>query len=450
MKRIFTTLACAAAVLLAGCTADSQLPEPTGKGGVRAINAIPGSPVVTFRIEELSLGTLAYKVSSQPVLYDDFEYNFNFDINLPGESEPTRIASVFLPVEVGREHVFVLSGDLVNPVVTTWTTDLRAWTGSETVFEARFAHVAESLGAIDVYFYETSGPLPVQGEQVATLSYGDVMDTADFEDGIYAALITAAGDINTVYHESTPVSLAAQSSHFISLFDGDENETSPYILRSMSTSGQAIRLPDPSFPPTIRFIHGARTLPAIDIYSDEALTDLVAENVALGDATGDFVTVAEETTWYFTPTGSTATVLFEQLVGAPPSSTPTALYLTGDTDQWSGVNLSQDRATVSTLAKVSLYHSAFNANTIDIYILDRGEEVTDDTFPTVRRVGYGLPSNTAALAAGNYDIYVAEFGSRNLIGGPYPLDVALGDVVFLMVIDAVDPGNVDIVDVSLP
>ena len=87
MKRTSTFLACTAALVLAACTSDSQLPSPTGKGGVRGINAIPGSPVVTFRIEERSLGNLNYKNSSTPTLYDDFEYNFNFDIINPGEDE---------------------------------------------------------------------------------------------------------------------------------------------------------------------------------------------------------------------------------------------------------------------------------------------------------------------------------------------------------------------------
>lgn len=450
MKRTFTILACTGALILGACTGDSQLPEPSGKGGVRAINAIPGSPVVTFRIEERSLGDLSYKTSSTPVRYDNFEYNFNFDINLPGGSEPQRVATVFLPVETDREHVFILSGDLTNPTVTTWTSDLRDWDGSETVFEARFAHLAESLGPVDVYFYQASGPLPVQGEQIATLSHGDVMDALDFESGTYEALITAAGDITTVYHATIPVILTPQSSHLMSVFDGDENDTSPYLVNSMSSAGQAIRLPDPSFPSTIRFVHGARTLPAVDIYRDELLTDRVAENVTLGDATADITTVTAETTWYFTPAGSTATVLFEQIVGAPPTSSPTALYLTGDTDLWSGVNLTQDRSSTATLAKVSLFHSAFTTNTIDMYIVDRGAEVAEDALPTVRRIGYGLPSGTAALATGSYDIYLTEFANKTLVGGPYELDVVLGDVVFLLAVDDVNPGTVEIRDVSLP
>lgn len=450
MKRIFTLIACAGALILVACSGETKLPDPTGKGGVRAINAIPGSPVISFLIEERSLGSLGYKSSSTPALYDDFEYNFNFDITVPGQAERLRIATVPLKVEVDREHVFVLTGDLTNPTVTTWTLDLRDWSDSDTAFEARFAHLAESLDSVDVYLYDNDGPAPVQGEQVATLDYGDVMDAMEFEDGAYRALITAAGDIDTVFHSSIAVILNAQSSYLISLFDGDGNETSPYTLQSMSTAGQSQRIPDPSYPPTIRFVHGASTLQNVDVYADESLTDRVVADLGLGEATADIVTDTDDTTWYFTPAGSIATVLFEQPVGGPPWSTPTLLYLTGDTDAWSGVNLSQDRASTSTIAKVSLFHSAVNTGAVDLYFLDRGETLTDESRPNVSRAVYGVPSATAALAAGSYDLYLREYATTTQIGGPFEVDVELGDVVNLLGVDAVNPGEVEIVDVSLP
>lgn len=451
MKRTFTFAACAATLALAACTSDSQLPNPTGKGGVRGINAIPGSPIVNFRIEERSLGNLNYKNSSTPALYDDFEYTFNFDISIPGENEQQRIASVTQKVDVGQEYVFAISGDLANPTVTTWETTLRDWSGSETVFEARFAHLSASLGAIDVYFYEQSGPAPVQGEQIATLSYGEIMDITDFEQGDYRSLITAAGDINTVYHHSIAGIFVARSSHLLSIFDGNENDTSPYILWSMSSAGQQQRLPDTAYASAIRFIHGAATLPEVDVYNDEALTNLVAPNLALGETTGDIDTVSEEVTWYFTPAGSTATVLFSQTIPPSPSSTPTELYLSGTTDAWAGVNLSQDRSSSVTLAKMSLYHSAFDAATLDMYIVQRGETIAADAFPNLSRINYGLPSGTAALPAGSYDIYLTQVFQKTVVGGPFELDVELGDVVFLLAYDdLLSPGSVIIEDVSLP
>ena len=38
MNRTFSFLVCAGALILAGCTSDSKLPNPSGKGTVRAIH----------------------------------------------------------------------------------------------------------------------------------------------------------------------------------------------------------------------------------------------------------------------------------------------------------------------------------------------------------------------------------------------------------------------------
>ena len=48
MKRLVLVFALLAVV--AACTSDSNLPNPTGKGTIRALNAIIGSPDIAFRI----------------------------------------------------------------------------------------------------------------------------------------------------------------------------------------------------------------------------------------------------------------------------------------------------------------------------------------------------------------------------------------------------------------
>jgi hypothetical protein len=450
MKRIFTIIACVGATLALGCTGESALPEPTGKGLIRAINGIPGSPAIAFRIEERPIEDVLYKNSSRPARYDDFEYNFNFDISVPGQTDQERIATIATKIEADRDHVFVLTGDLDNPTISTWVSDERSWAESDTVFEARFAHLATSLGSVDIYLYEDTGPAPVQGEQAATLSYGEVMDYADFANGTYRALITAAGDITAVYHHSRAQSFTEQTSHHISLFDSDENDTSPYILFSMSAEGQALRLTDPSSPGTIRFVHSARTLQAVDVYRDDLLTDLVAADLALGESQGDFEASTEEATWYFTPAGSTATILFSPIVPPPPPSARTSLHLVGDTDAWSGVDITQDRASTSNLAKLSLFHGAVNGSAVDLYVVDRDDEIPETASPIFRGLTYSFASGIAFLPAGSFDVYLTEAFEKDVVAGPFPLETALGDVIFLHAIDDVNPGSFEIQDVSVP
>ena len=66
------------------------------------------------------------------------------------------------------------------------------------------------------------------------------------------------------------------------------------------------------------------------------------------------------------------------------------------------------------------------------------------------RIVLGLSSPALQRIAGSYDIYLTAPGTRDPFAGPYPVDVALGDVVFLLAVDAVDPSKIDISDVSIP
>lgn len=450
MKRIFVCLVCASTLFLASCSSESKLPNPTGKGTFRAIHAIPDGTDVTFSIEERPLSVINYKQSSSPLRFDDFEYNFNFDIFVPEETEPLRIATVTQKIDANREYVFALTGSVDNPTVITWATDLRQWDGTETVFEARFAHLSVSLGDVDVYFDDPANP-PSAANLVATLSPGTIMDIADFAEGSYVATVTAAGDPNRVpLYTSQGLNYNAQTSHVISIFDGNANDTAPYILATMTTSGAFVRLPDVSFPPSLRFLHGALTLANVDIYDDELLTSQVTSDVAFGTATPDLPGSVDDTTYYFAPAGSTATTLFSSTVTGQLAGSAGDLYLIGDTDAWQGLFLPQNRAPVSTGAKISIVNASVNNLTFDLYIKDRDEPLTEDDTPVFLRIGFSIATPPVQRLAGSYDVYLTEPGTIDVLGGPYPLDVALGDVVFLLAVDNVDPARIDILDVSVP
>ncbi len=83
-----------ALAILSGC-AETSLPEASGKGSISAVNAIPGSPILTFLIEERTLGVAGYKGSVARQSFDDLSYNFNFDFRFVGDTETTRIATQF-------------------------------------------------------------------------------------------------------------------------------------------------------------------------------------------------------------------------------------------------------------------------------------------------------------------------------------------------------------------
>ncbi len=439
MKRIFLILACAGVALLGACTSDSELPNPSGKGTIRAVNAIPGSPDIQFLIEERILGIIGYQEATTPVRFDDFEYNFNFDIRLPGETGSTRVATVLQKVDANRDHVFLLTGDPLNPDVSVVSADERQFADGSTVFAMRFAHAVQSLAAqdVDIYLDELVDP-PVVVNRVATLTYGEISPAQDFEQGEYVFTITAAGDPGTVLYSSISSLFAPGSSHIAWAFDGDANNTGPVVLNVNSNSGIQRRLPDAAYPPTVRFVHASLPLTTVDIYDDDMLTSRIVSGLSHGEATGDIAVSGDTENYFWTPANSTATVLLQGGYVAQPG-THSNISVVGATDEWVYFSYLPDRASVSVFAKLSILQTSLDNELLDVYLLAADETIGEDDLPSVRSLFTPDLSAPLALQAGSYDLFVTVAGEQTAIAGPLRIDAANGDVVDVMILDTADP-----------
>jgi hypothetical protein len=201
MRSLLCVLA-ALAITLTGCAGETKLPVATGKGTVRAVNAIKSSPAFRFLIEERLIGAAEYKNSTTSSQFDDLDYVFNFDVQVAAtDTELTRVARKALTVVKDVEYTFVISGNYKSPAITVWEAPTREWSGTETVFEARFGHTAASLGDIDVYFAATGTTIAPEN-LVGTLAFGEILEATDFEAGDYVLTVTAAGDPLTVHFVS--------------------------------------------------------------------------------------------------------------------------------------------------------------------------------------------------------------------------------------------------------
>ena len=448
MKRTLLLLACL--VTLAACGGDSALPNPTGEGSIRMINAVPGSPPIRFLIEEQFRVVADYKQTAFPVeLYDDFSYRFNFEIAEPGESTPTRIGSRTLKVESDREHIFLLTGSVSSPNIRVWDGDIRTFDAADTVLAARFSNAARTLGDIDIYF-DPAGTVPGTNPPAATLSFREISDPVDYEAGEYILTVTAANDVDTVYFTSQEADLPAQFAHVITVFDGDANDTGPVVVRSVTGARTIRTFGDVLNSPTVRFIHTAYEVGAVDIYDDENLTNLVVANVPFRGATADLETTTDARTYYFTPAGSTAQVLFEQPIGTLSPASITQIYIAGNSTETIGARTVPDRAPHTTSAKLSIFNGSTNFGRFDAYLVEPGTELTDQNFPFLIDIAFPFRSSVVELPEGQFDLYLAEDGTRNAITPPFPLDLTNGSILDLIAVDTVDPAVLELVSIPAP
>ena len=440
MKRIFLLIACLSALIVTACTSESALPTPSGKGSIRALNAIPASPDIRVLIEERLLGSLGYNQSTAQNRFDDFEYNFNFELLLPGFFQSERILTYAHKLEANRDDIFVLTGDAENPTVNLWSTQDREWAEGDTVLELRFAHVilTQAANDIDIYLDEAVTPAVV-ANKVATLSYGQVSDVSDFAEGTYTVTITTAGDIDDVLYQSAEIGFLSRTTQIVTALAGDENDGSPVVVNILNDFGGDRVFADASAQQTVRFFHAARALQATDIFDDDMLTSLKFSNLEYGNASGDIPMSTAVETFYYTPTGSTATILHETTHQVPVGR-HSNLYVVGPADDYLSYAFLPDRASVSLYAKVQVFNAALDTDIVNIYIKIADEPLVEEDRPVIFGLAYPSPSPIQALDTGSYDVYVTLVSDRIPIGDPLRLDIVDGDVVDLILLDTDTPG----------
>jgi len=447
MRNTLIVLSCLAALMMIGCTGESSRPVATGDGPIRSINAIPTAPALLFLIEERSIGTVDYARLSSQNSFDDLRYLFNFETTFPGDLMRTRIATTELKMERDVLYTLVASGELEAPMITTWEKPLREWDGTETVFEAQFGHTAESLGPIDVYF-AAPGIAPAAGEEIDTLSFGEITQVGTYTSGEFVYTVTSAGNPGDILFTSTTFSPAASGGFIISVFDGTANDLGAYAFKVFTDDGLTSNLISNDIPSTVRFIHSNSTAGAADIYTDELLMDQILAGHAFRDATDDIDLAAGAYQFTYTTAGNPGAILDEELVlivGAAHSQ----MYLFGD-DAAPNISIRiPDRRSVETQVKLTFVHGAQNHPLVDFYLVEAGTDI-NDVVPTYVRIAPGQSPPTANLVAGDIEMYLTVSGEKTIIAGPEPVTVAYGDVYEYISFDNVDPATADLVSIPNP
>lgn len=440
MTQKFAVLPLLLTLILTACGGESSLPSATGKGSIRAINAISAAPEVAFLIEERTIGTADFRQATTLAEYDDLVYKFNFEVFFAGNTSLTRFATRTLDVVADMDYVMVLTGTLANASVLLWESPQRDFTGSETVFEAKFAHTAESLGSVD-YYFAPPGTAPVLGEAAGTLAFGEILTATDFAAGDYVLTVTTSGDPGDVLFQSTAQTFLLTTQYTIATFDGGPATFAPIVARAYPSTSGAITLADASYPATVEFVNGSLELGTIDIYDDDMQTSLLVDDLAHQGISAELNLAAGNTTISVTPFDATTPIYFGQTLNFF-TGIRGRLVAVGATGTFRAIAYNPDRRGVDTHVKFQVVSATENFGVVAVYLIEAGA-VLDAQLPVVGALASGSISTALQLTAGSYDIYVREFLDTTNLAGPIRLDVAVGDVVNAIVHDNVDPAIVD-------
>ena len=428
---------------LAACSSGTQFPEPTGKGTFRGLNAISTSPSINFRLEEVTgqrILSMNYRDITAPTRFDDFEYNFNFEVRFAGELLDTRVATVTQKIDANRDYTFVATGAVENPTILTWIGDERVFEAEETVAEVRLAHLAESVGPVDFYFAPT-GTTPVLGEADGTLSFGEILPAQDVEAGNYELIVTAPGDPTTILYQSIAVTYATRTAAIVAIFDGTTDDAAPIKGNVLVTiGGSSFAINDPRFPSTLSFIQASRSLETVDIYGDELLTNQVVGALPYTGTSNEISVGDGEQPYFFTPAGTTGAVVFETTV-VPGGGRRYEHYSIGETGSLLGVSGVRNTQPVSIYPTLAVTNMLPSAQIADVYVVEPGESI-DDIVPRFSAI-YGFISGRLPLVAGTYDVIITADDSKVPLG-TQQITISNGDVVRFTLFETADPNVIEI------
>ena len=317
------------AVAVTGCV-ESSRPQASGKGAIRGINAIVTSPELGFKIEERFLAGVNFRQAAPFTPFDNLTYNFNFDLNVPGVADSVRVATQFLDVQVDHEYTVVLGGSIANPTIMYWDDLQREWSGSETVFEVFFAHLAPSLGEFDVYF-AAPGTAPALGQAVGSLANGERLPVMEFEEGAYELILTPRNDPATIAFQSTELAVAARIRITIAVFDPDPARTGNVAVSLLRSDGSSSALPDPRFPQQARMLHAAFGTQNFDGYVNGDFATVVYPDVGVMEQSPYADIATTPATFTATQVGNSGATIHEDDVAVPAGTRNTIALAGGKT-----------------------------------------------------------------------------------------------------------------------
>ena len=443
IRRLSALAAIVIAVTAASGCAESTREQATGKGQIRGINAIVTAPDVAFLIEERSLASLGFKGNSGFSSYDDLSYNFNFDVFLPRDLEQTRLATQFIDVVADTLYTVVLTGSVADPSTILWEDPIREWSDTETVSEIFFAHLAPSIGELDVYF-AAPGTVPVLGQAVGSLTNGTRLPGMDFEQALYEVILTPKDDPATIVYQSLSFGTNARTRPLVAIFDPDPAVPGNVAVSLISEGSSSVVIPDANSPPQVRTLHAAFGTANFDGYFNSDFSNVIFRDIGFQELSLYADVTSGTPLFTATPVGNSGAVIHEGeiLVSA---GTRRTIVLAGQPGALLYLALVDSARSLETFPVIRMLNASLNTEVLDIYMVEPGTPVDDVILPRFRGLPSLLDTGFADSPQGMQEITVTLFDDKTPIATPVILDLANGDIFDIVIVDTVDPAIVEVV-----
>lgn len=447
------------AALVAGCDGSSNN-DDGGDGKeypvVGAFHAVSDMGPITFLREEEEWSSLEFGAGTEFRSIGSGQYDFNFDALLPGDDttsctgdndgddvkdddECTRLASVSINTLRDHEYTVVLFGGFASPEVLVYDKPRHVFDTStsdgdpaDDNAEVQFFHLAQSLGAVDVYVERPGTNLsPVQSR--GSLSARDDLVTLIDKDE-YVLTLTAVGDPSIVYFTSEAFPVDARTRVAFAIRDGAGAGTSTVVVNEFRDRSAALL--DRNVATELRIGHVARFVGNVDVFVGGSFAAPFAANLAFTQMSpyaqinpSHLIDLDVD----ITPAGNPSAFLAREEIDLVKGERAT-FFILGSSAGLDGVKSADAFRRLATHAQVRMINGASTG--FDFYVVPRGSNIA--TLAPTANVASRQSSGLRRFDPGTYDIVLTKTGTSTVVFGP-DVVVLSGNGIYTIV--ATDTGE---------
>lgn len=412
----------------------------SGHGYIQYVNLVPQSPDIEFVVDDDSEGELGFAEATAYDYVSNSTYDIEFNQILPNTENSNFIDDDSVKVKKKKVHSYILYGDTDSPSsyeITIDVSDVYDSDFDDGYAMVQFANLANYNDSVDVYILDADGSLTNQTADY-TLAPEDTSGDVELDAGDYKIVFTESGS-DTILAMKNDITInegEALSYVFVS-YENAGFDDSFYSIVELNDEG-ARQLTNEAQDSYLRVSNNVANTTSISVAQD-SLANTVAEDLYFGDIS-DFLTVDIDD-----PDDSTSVDVYlrDTDTDAILESTSIDFYAdqivlllsSGDaTSTVSSYANAEDLRVIDTHAKLLFSHNIDNESSTDITVKVIEQGSNPDSYDASDEIAY-LNSLDIEIEAGDYDVYVYDADTNDLLLETTIYDVLAGDVINVVLSD---------------
>ncbi|MFN3238426.1 MAG: DUF4397 domain-containing protein [Pseudomonadales bacterium] len=427
----FCTALIVACLLLTSCGDDEGFTSsPIPSGRLTVINAIPDSPTLSVVTNNISGGNISFGEAT-PVtnVLPQIPLNFRVSFNSLANNIDQTVDEREITLDIDFSRTILLSGPFDNPVVTEISDPPFDFAADTTDTRIRFINATSSIASATANLINPNGT----NQSIAFTNGQPTAFTTTTAGADVQLEITDTSSGAVLWTSGTFILSAAGNRTFVLIDNFGPGNDTVQLISVNDPSGTALFL-NAELDSTLRVANHAAVQGPLDVYVD----DVLVETVAFNEVSDFSATNVGDAVVRVTPAGDPNTEL---------SSTERTFFggffytlqivSTADADVVATNLYGEFRRPIANLATVNVTKLAPAVTNIDLYFQNRGEGVTGA--PEGNRLP-DLQAGAITLLPQEYDLYVTEAGTANVLVGPVPVTLNARSTYTLHITDAAGGG----------